>query len=278
MLLWSLSRELVFYSHCFVSKPESRVLFVLSTILVQYCLEASRKTHAGCRLMIAEVHDLLFWASLTKKCWAGLGCADFRQSWIPSVSDVFSISVRHFLQALEQGDHLFYYFDREWLKCLPFYVHILYFCAVQGGCGGFDIGVSWILELPAGHGRHCSVLPVTKNSGCLLCVHGFISSGILSFHCLGFSVLIDSFYAEIKEKACNRIIPLQRDFLTDVLITTEILEYLLNIFSTPFQVLFFTLLFSPCTTVQLKHVWIFWWTGCINTLTIRIKELMPTVM
>lgn len=56
---------------------------------------------------------------------------------------------------------------------------------------------------------------------------------------------MDSFNAEIKEKPCNRIILLERDFLTGVFITAEFLEYLLNIFSTPFQVLFLHFFFLP---------------------------------
>lgn len=94
------------------------------------------------------------------------------------LSDVLLPSVRHFKQ--EWGKSLAFY--REELKCLPFCVCILYFCAVQGGCGDFNTGVSWLLEFPGGYGRHCSVLPVAKDSDCLLCVHGFISSGILFFH------------------------------------------------------------------------------------------------
>lgn len=54
---------------------------------------------------------------------------------------------------------------------------------------------------------------------------------------------IDSFYAEIKEKAHNRVIFLERDFLTDVFMTTQILEYLFNIVSAPFQVLFLHVFF-----------------------------------
>jgi len=74
-------------------------------------------------------------------------------------------------------------------KCHLFYIHILYFCAVQGGLGDFNVDLNLILELLVGHGRRlCLCYLVGQDSAYLLCVshatcvHGFISSGILCFH------------------------------------------------------------------------------------------------
>lgn len=128
---------------------------------------------------------------------------DAQYMWY-SEADFLMAFVKHFMWTLRQGSCVrvsWYIWDsstsaNEWKCCLS-YVHIVYFYAVQS-VSSVTLMLTWYCNCWTSE-AYLSVRLMAQDFYCLLCtsnaacVHGFISSGILCFHCFEISVLIYCF-------------------------------------------------------------------------------------